>query len=246
MLEAFHHALRWSHIAVGSIGLVLFWVPTLSKKGGRLNILSGEGICRECCVHGRNRLHFLYVGPCLANDVRTGLHFESNNGQRAYRRNSILLYDSDRGCELDIAGFSCGLARVACQIQRACDEVHISTHRLLPFVRHQLGRYRLWRRSSDARWNCSALDRNRTGRYRLVDIAAAFSIHPKSWCHTDGVVVQAHGMHAWHRCWLLYGVLRFWCHASVPNSANGMAGHHSMGPPGAHWRAGHHPMGEFL
>lgn len=42
MLDTFHHALRWSHVAVGSIGLVLFWVPTLSKKGGRLHIISGK------------------------------------------------------------------------------------------------------------------------------------------------------------------------------------------------------------
>lgn len=42
MLDTFHDWLRWSHIGVGFACLVLFWIPTLAKKGGRLHIRAGK------------------------------------------------------------------------------------------------------------------------------------------------------------------------------------------------------------
>lgn len=41
-MEQFHDILRWSHISVGFVGLILFWFPVLSKKGGRLHIVTGK------------------------------------------------------------------------------------------------------------------------------------------------------------------------------------------------------------
>lgn len=33
MIEQFHQLLRWSHIAVGFVGLAVFWVPVFTRKG---------------------------------------------------------------------------------------------------------------------------------------------------------------------------------------------------------------------
>jgi hypothetical protein len=35
------HALRWAHIAAGSIALILFWIPAIARKGGRIHIRAG-------------------------------------------------------------------------------------------------------------------------------------------------------------------------------------------------------------
>jgi hypothetical protein len=40
--ELIYLALRRSHIAVGIIGLVAFWIPIIAKKGGRTHVLSGR------------------------------------------------------------------------------------------------------------------------------------------------------------------------------------------------------------
>ena len=42
MSEAIHQILRWTHIAIGFTILVVFWIPVLSKKGGRLHIAAGK------------------------------------------------------------------------------------------------------------------------------------------------------------------------------------------------------------
>ena len=42
MLDSIHTALRLSHIVVGFVCLLLFWVPVLAKKGGRLHITAGK------------------------------------------------------------------------------------------------------------------------------------------------------------------------------------------------------------
>jgi hypothetical protein len=42
LLEWFHTLLRFSHISVGGLGLVLFWVPVFATKGGRLHIACGR------------------------------------------------------------------------------------------------------------------------------------------------------------------------------------------------------------
>jgi hypothetical protein len=34
-------SLRWAHIAAGSIALILFWIPAIAPKGGRLHIRTG-------------------------------------------------------------------------------------------------------------------------------------------------------------------------------------------------------------
>jgi len=41
-LSTFHIVLRYSHIVVGFVGLVVFWIPAIAKKGSRLHILSGK------------------------------------------------------------------------------------------------------------------------------------------------------------------------------------------------------------
>lgn len=41
-MSELHTLLVWSHIAVGSIALVLFWVPALAKKGSPLHIRTGR------------------------------------------------------------------------------------------------------------------------------------------------------------------------------------------------------------
>jgi hypothetical protein len=41
-LDALHRFLRLSHVAVGFVGVALFWVPILAAKGGRLHVLSGR------------------------------------------------------------------------------------------------------------------------------------------------------------------------------------------------------------
>jgi hypothetical protein len=40
MAELFQ-ILRWLHIAVGSIALIVFWIPAFAKKGGKLHIRAG-------------------------------------------------------------------------------------------------------------------------------------------------------------------------------------------------------------
>lgn len=42
ILEWFHLGLRYSHIVLGFLGLVLFWVPVFARKGGRLHIRTGQ------------------------------------------------------------------------------------------------------------------------------------------------------------------------------------------------------------
>lgn len=37
-----HQCSRYSHIVLGFLGLVLFWIPVCSPKGGRLHRLSGK------------------------------------------------------------------------------------------------------------------------------------------------------------------------------------------------------------
>jgi hypothetical protein len=41
-LSCLHHATRYSHIALGFVGLALFWVPVLTPKGGRVHRVSGK------------------------------------------------------------------------------------------------------------------------------------------------------------------------------------------------------------
>lgn len=52
LVEPFHHALRWVHIACGAIGLVLFWVPILAPKGGPLHRRAGRWFVRLAWVVG--------------------------------------------------------------------------------------------------------------------------------------------------------------------------------------------------
>jgi hypothetical protein len=40
-LEFLFHAFRWLHIAAGFLALLIFWVPIVSKKGGRIHNRSG-------------------------------------------------------------------------------------------------------------------------------------------------------------------------------------------------------------
>ena len=48
MADLFHHLLRWIHIIVGTIGLILFWIPVFSRKGGKLHRATGVWYVR--CV----------------------------------------------------------------------------------------------------------------------------------------------------------------------------------------------------
>jgi hypothetical protein len=41
-LSGLHHVSRYSHITLGFIGLVLFWVPIIAFKGGRVHRFSGK------------------------------------------------------------------------------------------------------------------------------------------------------------------------------------------------------------
>jgi hypothetical protein len=40
--DALHHVLRFIHIAIGGVGLALFWVPVFARKGGPLHIFCGR------------------------------------------------------------------------------------------------------------------------------------------------------------------------------------------------------------
>jgi hypothetical protein len=41
-LDLVHRALRYSHVAAGAVGLLLFWIPVFAKKGGRLHVRTGR------------------------------------------------------------------------------------------------------------------------------------------------------------------------------------------------------------
>lgn len=47
-LDLLHHALRYSHIVIGFLGLVLFWIPVFATKGGRLHVRAGRVFA--CCA----------------------------------------------------------------------------------------------------------------------------------------------------------------------------------------------------
>ena len=40
-MASLFQSLRWVHIAAGSIALILFWIPAIAPKGGRLHIRAG-------------------------------------------------------------------------------------------------------------------------------------------------------------------------------------------------------------
>jgi hypothetical protein len=42
MAEVLHFLLRGTHIAIGAIGLVLFWIPVFAPKGGQVHRLAGR------------------------------------------------------------------------------------------------------------------------------------------------------------------------------------------------------------
>jgi len=46
-IETAHALWRYSHIAIGSIGLIAFWLPIFAKKGSRLHIRAGKVFV--CC-----------------------------------------------------------------------------------------------------------------------------------------------------------------------------------------------------
>ena len=41
-LETAHKIWRYSHVVVGTIGLVAFWIPVFARKGSRLHIRAGK------------------------------------------------------------------------------------------------------------------------------------------------------------------------------------------------------------
>ncbi|MFK7817092.1 MAG: hypothetical protein AB8G99_00115 [Planctomycetaceae bacterium] len=41
-MESFHTALRWSHIIGGSVGLIVYWIAALTKKGGDIHKRAGR------------------------------------------------------------------------------------------------------------------------------------------------------------------------------------------------------------
>ena len=45
-MDPIHQTLRWIHIIVGTIGLVLFWFPVLTRKGGRVHRAVGSWFIR--------------------------------------------------------------------------------------------------------------------------------------------------------------------------------------------------------
>ena len=51
MAELFQ-GLRWLHIAAGAVALVLFWIPVIARKGGKLHIRIGWAyvVCMSCVV----------------------------------------------------------------------------------------------------------------------------------------------------------------------------------------------------
>lgn len=42
MPETLHQILRYTHIIFGFLGLIIFWVPIFTKKGGRIHIITGK------------------------------------------------------------------------------------------------------------------------------------------------------------------------------------------------------------
>jgi hypothetical protein len=41
-LDTIHRVMRSLHIAIGGLGVILFWIPVFSKKGGRIHIFTGR------------------------------------------------------------------------------------------------------------------------------------------------------------------------------------------------------------
>ena len=42
MIELLHRVLVWAHVGAGFLGLILFWIPVFSKKGGRIHRVTGK------------------------------------------------------------------------------------------------------------------------------------------------------------------------------------------------------------
>ena len=40
-MASLFQSLRWTHIAAGSIALILFWIPAIARKGGRTHVRAG-------------------------------------------------------------------------------------------------------------------------------------------------------------------------------------------------------------
>lgn len=51
-METLFHALVWAHVVSGAIGLVVFWVPVLVRKGQHLHRRAGLLFCRTMIVTG--------------------------------------------------------------------------------------------------------------------------------------------------------------------------------------------------
>lgn len=41
-METFHTALRWSHVIAGGVGLIVYWIAALTKKGGKTHKRAGR------------------------------------------------------------------------------------------------------------------------------------------------------------------------------------------------------------
>src|SRR5688572_2894150 len=48
MLDAFVPWVRAIHIAIGTAGLALFWIPLLTRKGGRTHVIAGRAFTWIC------------------------------------------------------------------------------------------------------------------------------------------------------------------------------------------------------
>jgi hypothetical protein len=68
MLDAFHAAFRGLHILVGALGLVLFWIPVFTAKGGRLHRAAGRWFVRSVyVVAGSGLVSSLWAIAATAN-----------------------------------------------------------------------------------------------------------------------------------------------------------------------------------
>ncbi len=66
-MNAVNLVLRWTHVALGAIGLVAFWVPVFSKKGSKLHVAVGHVFL--LCAYGAAGTALVTLAVRIGEDV---------------------------------------------------------------------------------------------------------------------------------------------------------------------------------
>ncbi len=74
MIDTLFHLFLWGHICAGAVGLVVFWVPIFTRKGGRDHVRGGRIFARCMIVTGTFAIG---ISTCtLLDPLGTHPHFE--------------------------------------------------------------------------------------------------------------------------------------------------------------------------